>query len=132
LTTFRQPGGFMDFRIDFIACCLFGTFHCVVVRSHFFEQRWLAVLAGAVAAGLVLFRFLTLVYFAGILGVFLAVASLRMRAAAPGSPDRLRLSRSVQGLVLAALVLLTLTAPWIWHNRQPMWHYYLLRHVTRN
>src|SRR5262249_5625565 len=59
-------GGLMDFRIDFIALSLFGIFICIVVRSEFFSSLPLALLAGAVAALLSLFRYIAIVYVAGI------------------------------------------------------------------
>src|SRR5262249_25488410 len=86
--------------------------------------------AGTVAAALVLFRFLTLVYFAGILSTFLAIAFVRLWATPRGSAECLRRARSVQGTVLAALVLVTLTAPWLWHNRRAIWAYYVVGHFT--
>src|SRR5262245_26454015 len=73
---FYPAGGLVDFRIDFIASCLFGTFLCAVLRSGLFASRRWSAVAGGVAALLVLFRSLTALYLAGVLGaLFLALCA---------------------------------------------------------
>ena len=61
-TTFLRAGGIMDFRIDFTAACLYGTFLCAVSRSEMFRSWGWSVGVGAVATLLILFRFVTAPY----------------------------------------------------------------------
>ena len=71
-STFFSAGGLFDFRIDFIASCLYGIFLCLVVRSNGLqERRWLA---GAVICGLLLvsFRTITFFYITGLFMLLLA------------------------------------------------------------
>ena len=69
MTPFYWQGGIADFRTDFIGFCLFGTFMCLALRCGAFASRRWSVAAGLVAALLVTFRFISLVYLAGILGL---------------------------------------------------------------
>jgi hypothetical protein len=59
---FFWAGGLMDFRLDFIAFCLFGILVSLVVRSRLFLSSGWSAAAGVVAALMVLLRFITLVY----------------------------------------------------------------------
>jgi hypothetical protein len=68
-TTFYFAGGLFDFRMDFLAFCLYGIFLCLVVRSRFFHSRRWSAAAGAAAAYLVVARFITAVYLIGLLGI---------------------------------------------------------------
>jgi hypothetical protein len=56
-----------DFRMDFIAYCLFGVWVCAALRSGLFlDWRW-AIATGLLAALLVANRFLTIIYLLGII-----------------------------------------------------------------
>jgi hypothetical protein len=122
---FNPCGGLMDFRIDFIASCLFGTFLCAALRARLFASRRWSADVGGIAALLVLFRSVTAAYLAGILGaLFLAVCAglwLYRRDA----EARRRLWRRLGGLVMAGLVLVLLAAPVLWLNRAAIRAYYV-------
>src|SRR5262249_2955657 len=91
LSPHSPAGGLLDFRIDCIAFSLFGILLCTVVRSGFFSSlRW-SLAVGAVALLLVLFRFLTSVYLAGILGAWwLFTAARWVLSRDPGQRTQLR------------------------------------------
>jgi hypothetical protein len=128
-TPFSWPGGMADFRLDFLAFCLFGVFICLVVRARVFEDWGWSLAAGSAGALLVLFRFLCMVYLGGILGVtflFLAVALWLGRRDAAVRGRRLR---RLGGLAIAGAVLLALTLPVLWHNRSAIYDYYGVGHV---
>src|SRR5262249_36123381 len=76
-TPFFWAGGLMDFRIDFISFCLFGIFMCVVLRSRMFVSRRWSLVVGLVGANMALFRFLTLAYLGGILGLLFLFLCVR-------------------------------------------------------
>jgi len=128
-TPFFWAGGLFDFRTDFIAFCLFGTFVCVVVRSGLFaDWRW-SLLAGCCAAMLVSFRYLTAVYLVGILGVmglFLLGRARRRRGTEPTHQAR----RQLVGLLLAALPILVLTALVLLLHWHEIGRYYVIGHIT--
>jgi hypothetical protein len=59
-------GGLFDFRIDFLAYCLYGIWVCAVVRSDFFFHRRWAIGSGLIGAFLVFNRFLSVIYVIGV------------------------------------------------------------------
>jgi hypothetical protein len=123
-------GGLFDFRMDFAALCLFGVVLCAVACSNFFESRGFAGLAGCAAALLVLTRFLTAVYCAGIGGACLLFLSLRILHHRNVPARRRCAARQLQGLLLAGLVLAVCSLPALWHNRHTIWNYYGVGHVV--
>jgi hypothetical protein len=128
-TPFSWPGGMADFRLDFIAFCLFGVFLCLVVRARVFEDwRW-SLAAGGAGALLVLFRFLCMVYLGGILGATFLFLGVALWLGRRDDAVRGRRLRQLGGLAIAAAVLLVLTVPVLWHNRSAIYHYYGVGHV---
>ena len=130
ITPFFETGGSLfDFRLDFIAFCLFGIFICAVIRSGVFvDWRWSA-LAGLAAAVLGTFRFITLAYLLGIFvafGIFLiALWVVRWRDLA----GQQAVQRRIAGVIVAGLVIAVLAGPVIWHHRAAIRSYYGL-HVS--
>jgi hypothetical protein len=127
-TPLRDVGGLTDFRIDFVAFCLYGIFLCTVVRSRvFYSRRW-SLAAGCAAATLALYRYIASVYLAGALGLFwiyLVVAAWRTRDAA----RRRALLRRFAGTTLCGLVVVATVAPFLFLNRQALWNYYVANHI---
>jgi hypothetical protein len=56
---FKTAGGIADYRIDFAAMCLFGIWVCSLSWTSEFTSRKFSVLAGVLAALLILMRFIT-------------------------------------------------------------------------
>jgi hypothetical protein len=129
-TPFLDPGGMMDFRLDFIASCLLGVFLCLVLRSGVFASWPWSIASGGAAALLVLFRFLTFVYLAAIFGVLLLFLAGRLWYRRRDAGRRRLAARQLIGLALAGVCLLGLTLPVLWYHRAGIWKYYVLNHVT--
>lgn len=126
---FATGGSLFDFRLDFIAFCLFGIFICAVIRSGgFADWRWSA-LAGFVAAVLGTFRFITLAYLLGIFvtfGVFLLVQWVVRWRDLPGQQA---VQRRIRGMIVSGLIIVLVAGPVIWHHREAIRSYYGL-HVS--
>jgi hypothetical protein len=121
---FYFAGGIMDFRIDFIAFCLVGIFVCVVIRSAVFQSwRW-SIAVGVVAGYLVLFRFLTAVYLAGILGLFFLLVCCQW-AFCSDLAVRERLTARLRGLLVACTVLGAAVTPAIVTRWRAIHRYYV-------
>jgi hypothetical protein len=125
-TPFFWPGGLMDFRFDFVASCLFGTCICLAILSDGFARPGLALLTGVAMGVCVLTRFLTLSYFAGILGLAALVLVLRVRGDRDGKAAALA---RLRGLTIAAAVLGAIGGPVVWANRGVIRAYYLGEHL---
>jgi len=124
-TPFLPQGGLMDFRIDFIAWCLFGIFLSLVVRSGLFASWGWSAAAGAAAGLLVLFRYVSAAYLVGILGSLLLGLCALLYARRRDRPARHDLLIRLGGLASAALLVLLLAAPAVWQKQEAIRSYYL-------
>jgi hypothetical protein len=133
---FILAGGMFDFRMDFAALCLYGTFVCLVLRSGVFQSfRWSMV---AAVAGALLFtmRFLTITYLAGTMGLtllFLAFRWWRMRRIVPteSAPHPRRMASSqLRNAAIACLLILAVGIPAIVERFHALRDYYWVNHVT--
>ncbi len=124
-TPFYGAGGLMDFRIDFIAWCLFGAVLSLIMRSRVFASWGWSAAVGVAAALLILFRYLTAAYLAAILGsVFLGLCGLLI-ARRHNDSDRRQHHRRLGGLALVAAMVLLLAGPIVWHRHDVIRAYYL-------
>lgn len=125
-TPFFWPGGLMDFRFDFVAACLFGTCVCLAILSDGLKRPGIALLTGLAMGVCVLTRFLTLSYFAGILGLAALLLFLRFRDV---RFERAATVARILGLAIAAAVLGAIGGPAVWANRGVIRAYYLGEHL---
>ena len=127
-TTFNTSGGIYDFRMDFIALCLYGTFLCGVIRSRVFSLAGWSVAAGLCGALLICFRFITASYLAALLGTLAVLAAAQLIR---GNPETRRDAyRRLRGILLAGGVLVMLAGPVLWSRRSAIHDYYVVNHVT--
>jgi hypothetical protein len=128
-TTFHSAGGIDDFRIDFAAWCLYGTFLAVVIHSDLFRRRGWALAAGAVATLCVITRTLTSVYLGGLLCLWIAGLLVRRRLAR-GDERRADLRRQLSGAALCAGCLVLAGVPALAVRARALWNYYVAGHVS--
>ncbi len=114
-----EAGSVVDFRLDWGAGCAFGIALAFALCTEGFRStRW--SLAFGASVGLVLVtRFLTGAYF-GLIFAGLLVWCL----AGPGR------RRRAGNLLLAGLTAGVLAAPFFWLNREWVYNYYLIGHLT--
>ena len=126
-TPFFWAGGLSDFRLDFVAFCLYGTFVCLVIRSGSFADRNWSIAAGACGALLFTFRFVTLVYLIGVFGLVILSLLIRMRAGRGRNQlARTQLRNALLGCSLIAIVAL----PVVIGRWGALKQYYVAGHVT--
>ena len=126
---FYWAGGIADFRPDFIAFCLYGTFLALVWRSDVFRPRAWAVAAGAVAALCAVSRSVTAVYLGVLLGAWLALLSIRwLRERDPARGQDLR--RQLTGAALCAACVGLVVVPALAVRARSLWAYYFLGPVA--
>ncbi len=116
-------GGLFDFRLDFMAQCLYGVWLLAVLRSDSFARRRGALVAGAVGGLLVLLRYVTLAYTLGTLAAFACVELLVSRGAA----RRARL----RGLAWSTALLVAVAGPVLFASRAHLRAYYWAGHVEQ-
>lgn len=110
-----------DYRLDFSSVCLFGLFVALVMRSRVFrESRW-AWAAGVLAAMLVMNRFLTALYVAGIYGGMLVYFGL----VGPWLLKR-REPAALRNTAVSAVIGAGLSLPVVWTSGQAIYDYYVV------
>jgi hypothetical protein len=129
-TTWSEVGGLFDFRLDFVAYCLYGIWACAVVRSKLFLDRRWAIWCGLFGAFLVLHRFLSAIYLLGVCAGF-AVTCIFIGLLA--RRDAVLVSRQMQRLchlALSAGILVVVVGPILLVNRNAIHDYYVIGHAT--
>jgi hypothetical protein len=129
-TPWFWAGGLFDFRLDFLAYCVFGIWACAVIRSKLFLDRRWAIWCGLIAAFLVLNRFLTIVYLLGI-GGGLAIICLAIRFLRRADGDLVQsMGRRLCNLFLSFAVTTVVVLPILILNRAAIYGYYVIRHAV--
>jgi hypothetical protein len=127
---FWEGGGLFDFRMDFLAYCLYGIWACAVLRSQLFLHRFWSVGSGLIGAFLVLNRFVTIAYLLGVSAGFAIVCGIfafyGRRDAALASRMRQRLlNLGISSALLAAVCL-----PILLRNWRAIHGYYVVGHAV--
>ena len=132
-SAFFWAGGLFDFRIDFIASCLYGIFVCFAVRSAGLRRGpWLLAML-ACAWLLISFRFVTFAFLIGFFSLLFASFFL-LWILRPRNLSTL-VADAVPGMkrtFLLALTLVALTSPMILQNWRAIHDYYVVGHLTGN
>ncbi len=123
-TIWNQAGGLFDFRIDFLAVCLYGAWVCVALRSDvFFDRRW-SMIAGLISTILVLNRFVSVTYISGVM-IFLIIV-FAMQSKDPKCSIRLKNAAISFGVMICGVT------PFIATSWPAINKYYVVGHLTGN
>jgi hypothetical protein len=124
-TTWNDLGGLFDFRFDFIATCLYGTWAAGVLRSDVFLSRRLSLVTGLVGAILVLHRYIGFVYVIGVeVGLLAVLAVLAIRR-----PD-VAFALRCRNLAISTAIILIAFIPVAVRNWDYIYGKYVVRAVT--
>lgn len=128
-TTFFWAGGLMDFRLDFMAFCLFGIFISAILKSEIFLSRKYSLIAGGIAGLLILLRYLTTVYLALIFGTYITFLFL-MKWRARSSPSQIAKVRSrIKNAFWSGSVVTMVAFPFLFTSRKAIFDYYFVGHI---
>jgi hypothetical protein len=127
---FWEGGGLFDFRMDFLAYCLYGIWACWVLRSQLFLHRSWSLGCGLIGAFLVLNRFVTVAYLLGVSAGFAIVCGI---FALYGHKDRALASRMRQRLLnlgISSALLVAICLPILLRNWRAIHGYYVVGHAV--
>lgn len=128
-TPFFGAGGIVDFRMDFIAFCLYGIFvSCVITSKIFLERKW-SIVAALIASLLILTRSLTVTYVGLTLMAFLVYLLFSKYCAEKGGVRHLQQKNRLYNLLLVSFVLIVLVVPLLWLNKLGIYNYYVGNHL---
>ena len=108
ICVFRTAGGIADYRIDFAAMCLFGILVCALAWTEGFKSRKYSVIAGFLAAALILMRFITAAYVGPIFLILCCYVVFLPRRGPPVWPRVKNIS--ISGAIVAAISIPALVA----------------------
>jgi hypothetical protein len=128
-TGWLWAGGLFDYRMDFLAYCLYGIWACLVLRSGLFSDRKSAVGSALIGILLVLNRFLTIVYLSGVLFGFAAVLTVLWVCRDKADARELNLKTRFTNLAISLVVLFCGTIPFLVLNAKGIYRYYFVPHL---
>jgi hypothetical protein len=129
-TAWFWAGGLFDFRLDFVAYCLYGIWACAVIWSKLFLDRRWAIGCGLIGAFLVLHRFLTTVYLLGVCAGFAAACVVVGLVARSDADLAGRMKQRLFNLALSVGILVVVVSPILFVNRSAIHDYYVVGHAT--
>jgi len=126
---FQTGGGLFDFRMDFLAYCLYGVWASGIVRSRLFLTPYWSIGCGLIGAFLVLNRFLTVTYLLGVSAGFAVACSIIaiFWRSDPELAARMRCRFRHLGLSTSLLIIVVL--PILINNWNAIHGYYVVGHV---
>src|SRR5258708_2315631 len=122
ICVFRTAGGIAAYRIDFAAMCLFGILVCALAWSEGSKSRKYSVIAGFLAAALILMRFITAAYVGPIFLILCCYIVFLPRRGPPVWPRVKNIS--ISGAIVAAISIPALVAA-----SQQINAYYVAGHI---
>lgn len=119
------PGSPVDFRLDWLGCCMTGLALTMGAFTEGLRHRCWSLAFGALVGVAIISRFLTIVYFGGVLLVLLTWLLFRLPA-----HDRTATARRLVNLLLATALAAAICLPILWANRDWVYNYYWIGHLT--
>jgi hypothetical protein len=111
-----------DYRLDFTSMCILGIFVSLAMGSRVFRSTGWSAVTGVAAALLVVSRFLTALYVAGIYAGMLAYFALIYPAVLKRIPGT-----ALRNVALSAAIGAVLSVPLVWVSRQAIYDYYVVQ-----
>lgn len=128
-TPFSAAGGIADFRMDFIAFCMYGIFIATVMKSNvFLHRRWTFIVA-SVAILMILLRCITAVYFGMTIGALIFYFSC-ICLFSTNQEQVYEGKKRFINLALAILLVCIIILPCIYINKESLYQYYVVGHLT--
>lgn len=127
VSIFNPAGGIFDFRYDFSAFCLYGIWASLIVSSKVFRSTRLSYATAAVAALLIVSRYVAAAYVAVTLA---AVFIVLLAASRSSNPITARLARfRIRNLMLSSVVTFVLSIPFLVPAAIPFFDKYVGGHL---
>jgi hypothetical protein len=126
----QEGGGLFDFRIDFLAYCLYGIWTCAVLRSQLFLNRYWSLGCGLIGAFLVLNRFVTIIYLLGVSVGFALVCGLITLFCRRNDVLVSRMRQRLINLGLSLAPILVICVPIMLRDWRAIHGYYVVGHAV--
>lgn len=128
-TTFFYAGSLIDFRIDFMAMCLFGIYvSCALKSKVFLDKKWVFITT-IVGAYLVLMRTITLAYILGSSLFLLAYLFFLLKKQPYDFIQKNKLKSQIKHLCFSTAGIAIFISPALWMQRHLIYNYYVTGHI---
>lgn len=129
-TPFFWTGGLVDFRIDFIAFCLYGIFTCCVIRSNLFVDKKWSFLAIFFASLLVLTRLIAFTYIFAIFSSLLVYFLVEVYLLKSNHSNTFKVR--IKNSLIAFFILSFLLSVILYFQWEQIYNYYVVGHLIGN
>lgn len=119
------PGSPVDFRLDWLGCCVTGIALTMGAFTDGLRHRGWSLAFGTLVGIAIVARFLTIVYFGAAVLALLAWLLLCL-----AGRDRRATVRRLVNLLLATILAAAICLPVLWVNRDWVYNYYWIGHLT--
>lgn len=131
LSPLQDPGGLVDFRLDFIAFCLYGIFAISALKSQIFLDRKWSIIAMLLAVTTISVRLITLTYIIPILSVWLIYLIL-YRLHTPKKELTSIIKTQINNILISLGGIVSICVLFIYLLRKNIYNYYIIGHLTGN
>lgn len=126
ISPFFWAGGITDFRIDFIAFCLYGIFVSCALRSYLFLDRKWSFITALIAFFLILMRIITVNYLIPIIFITTTYFLILLYKATKQKIDTTALKRRLKNIFFFASIFGLIIILILWFKRHNIYHYYVV------
>lgn len=127
--SFYTAGGAIDFRIDFIALCLYGILCAAILNSNIFLNKKWTIISAGVAILLISMRFITACYVLGLYFSIVFYYGIQWLLQKKYNNDYANAKKRIKNLGIFISILLVVMLPLFWIHHKPIAAYYIGGHV---
>ncbi|MHB1947174.1 MAG: hypothetical protein ACYCQI_03565 [Gammaproteobacteria bacterium] len=131
-TIFYWAGGIFDFRIDFMAFCLFGMIITCIIRSDIFINKKWTFFVVILSVYLILLRYITLLYIFGIFLTLLGYLFLLLYFENKKGRTTDEIKIRIKHISISLIAIILFISPFLWSGWDAFYHYYIGNHVLSN
>lgn len=122
-------GGLSDFRIDFIAFCLYGMTACAILQSKVFLDRKWSIISASLVILIILMRFITAIYWLS--SFFLLMLFFIYRFFFTTSTDEKDdIKKRLINFTISMVLISLLVMPFVLLTKDGLYQYYIVSHLS--
>lgn len=132
ILTIQSPvqiiGGLFDFRMDFVAFCLYGIFIACVMKSQLFVIKKWSLMAGLCALFIILMRTITITYMLSLVSIMTFYFFYQSKKICIPTVKMTYITRFHHSVRILFFIIST-SCIFIYLNKSFLYHYYVIGHV---
>ena len=122
-------GGIIDFRIDFMATCLFGILISFIMQSKILLNTKWTIIAAFIAIFLVLLRYIEGVYLLCIFVTLFFYLIIIQRSYLHNNKSVVSINKRIKNFFVFTSISFFCSVPFAWQSKASFYNYYVLGHI---